>query len=190
MEEFLEGLSLLGSAPEFEERIVELWLPITDNVLSSEYCNPLPYHFNRELGKILGLIIFHDSRGVITWKTQKWAPLDQFTDLINKWCKLVGHHPDCFPSLVGLLKSIGFHLMPQNGIHWLYSCICKINDLKQFFTWSRSESSLAELLFDSWSKQEELLRVDAEAFKKFVDIVDKLADYGDPIAIKLQSKIQ
>jgi len=190
MEEFLRQLSLVGSQPELEDRIVELWLHIGDCVLSSAHCKSLEYFLNNEMRDILGLLIFADPTGIIKWNVQEWAPLNKMTHFISRWCNTVGYHPDCFPSLVRLLKTIGFSLVPEFGISWLYNCILTVDNYKGFFERSRIASSLAELLFDSWSKQEESIKQNRETLKHFVFLVDKVAEQCESVAARLQSKLQ
>jgi len=190
MEEFLREFSLVGPQPELEDRFIELWLDVGDRVLSSVHNKTFGYHLNTEMREIVGLLIFADPTGIVKWNVQEWAPLKKMIPFISRWCDTVGYHPDCFPSLVRLLKSIGFSLMPEFGIRWLYNCIRKADDSRNFFGRSRTPGSLAELLFDSWSKQEPSIKQDPETFKHFVFIVDKVAEQGESIAIRLQSILQ
>lgn len=190
MEEFLRQLSLAGSQPELEGRLIELWLYVGDIILSSAHCKSLGYYLNREMRNILGLLIFADPTGIIKWSIKEWTPLKKMTHFISRWCNTVGHHPDCFPSLVRLLKTIGFSLMPEFGIGWLYGCILRVDNHKDFFERSRIACSLAELLFDSWLKQEESIKKNPEAFRHFAFLVDKVAEQGESIAIRLQLRLQ
>jgi hypothetical protein len=80
--------------------------------------------------------------------------------------------------------------MPEFGISWLYNCILKEDDHKNFFGRSKIVSSLAELLYDSWSKQEPAIKQDPNSLKHFAFLVDKVAEQGESIAIRLQSLLQ
>jgi hypothetical protein len=190
MEEFLRESCLVGPQPELEDRFIELWLDVGDRILSSVQNKTFGYHLNSEMREILGLLIFADPTGIVQWKVQEWAPLKKMTPFISRWCDTVGDHPDCFSSLVRLLKSIGFSLMPEFGISWLYNCILKEDDHKNFFERSKIVSSLAELLYDSWSKQEPSIKQDPNSLKHFAFLVDKVAEQGESIAIRLQSLLQ
>jgi hypothetical protein len=215
MERFLREFSLVGPQPELEDRFIELWLDVGGHVLSSARNKTSGYHLNSEMRDLLGLLIFADPTGIIQWNVQEWAPLkkmvpfisrwcntvghhpDCFPSLvkllkpfISRWCNTVGHHPDCFPSLVKLLKTIGFSLMPEFGISWLYNCILKADNHKNFFERSKIVSSLAELLYDSWSKQELSIKQNPERLKHFAFLVDKVAEQGESIAVRLQSRLQ
>ncbi|MGB7001280.1 MAG: hypothetical protein WBE22_04615 [Halobacteriota archaeon] len=190
MEEFLREFCLVGPQPELEDRFIELWLDVGDRILSSVQNKTFGYHLNREMREILGLLIFADPTGIVQWNVQEWAPLKKMTPFISRWCDTVGDHPDCFPSLVRLLKSIGFSLMPEFGIRWLHDCILKEDDYKNFFERSEIVSSLAELLYDSWSKQKPSIKQDPNRLKHFAFLVDKVAEQGESIAIRLQSLLQ
>lgn len=190
MEELLRSLIFVGFRPELEDRLVELWLLIGNNVLSSKYCKNSGHHLSDEIRNILGLLIFTDPTGIIIWKTQEWKPLKKMTPFINQWCEAVGHHPYCFPSLVRFLKTIGFSLIPEFGVTWLYSCMSKIDNHKDFFERSRISTSLAELLHDAWSKNETSIKQNPETLRRFVFLTDKLVEQGESIAVRLQSKLQ
>ena len=190
MKEFLREFSLVGPQPELEDRFIELWFDVGDCILSSVHNKTFGYHLNREMREILGLLIFADPTGIVQWNVQEWAPLKKMTPFISRWCDAVGDHPDCFSSLVRLLKSIGFSLMPEFGISWLYNCILKEDDHKNFFERSKIVSLLAELLYDSWSKQEPSIKQDPNRLKHFAFLVDKMAEQGESIAILLQSLLQ
>ncbi len=188
MEELLRNLSLVGAQHVYENRLVELWLYVGNHVLSSERCTSLGYHLNNEMRDILGLLVFADPS--IKWKVQEWAPLRMFTDFINSWCGKVGHHPDCFPSLVRLLQTIGFNLLPEFGISWLNDCLLKVKDRNEFFERSGVASQLGELLHDCWLKQGTSIKSQTDILKRFVYLVDIVAEQGNMIAIRLQSILQ
>jgi len=137
---------------------------------------------------ILGLLIFADSS--IKWKVQEWAPLIKLIDFISGWCAKVGHHPDCFPRLVRLLQTIGFSLIPEFGIHWLYDCLLNVRERKDFFERSRVTNQLGELLHDSWLNHEASIKCDPERLKRFIYLVDIVADQGNMVAVRLQSLLQ
>lgn len=190
MEQFLRSLILVGFRPELEGRLIKLWSRIGINILSSKYCKNSGHHLSGEIRNTLGLLIFTDPTGIIIWKDQEWKPLKKMTPFINQWCEAVGHHPYCFPSLVKFLKTIGFNLIPEFGITWLYSCMSKIANHKDFFERSRISTSLAELLYDAWSKSETSIKQNPETMRRFIFLTDKLVEQGESIAVRLQSKLQ
>ncbi len=190
MERFLRGLLLVGPQPELEDRFVEIWFNVGDKVLSLDKCKTKGYYLNEETRNILGLIIFADPQGIVTWKVQEWALLKKMIVFIGRWCDTVGDNPECFSSLVRLLKTIGFALIPEYGINWLYNCISKVENPKKFFERTRISSLLAELLYDSWSKQEQFIKQNPKTLKRFVFLVDLLAEQGESIAVLHQAKLQ
>ena len=189
MKELLGGFVWIKHQSELEDRFIEMWLDVGDRVLVSAHNNILGYQPNNEMRDILGLLIFVDPSGIV-YNVREWAPMKKMTPFISRWCNTVGHRPDCFSNLVRLLKERGFDLVPEFGISWLYNCIRKADDHKNFFERSRATGSLAELLHDSWSKQERSIKQDPERFKHFAFIVDKVAEQGESIAIRLQSRLQ
>jgi hypothetical protein len=189
MKELLQGFGGVEPQPELEDRFIKLWLDVGDRVLASTHNNILGYHLNDGMRDILGLLIFVSPTGIV-WDVREWKPLKKMTPFISRWCDTVGHRPDCFSSLVRLLKDGGFDLVPEFGISWLYNCIRKADDPKNFFERSRATGSLAELLHDSWSKQELSIKQYPERLKHFAFIVDKVAEQGEIIAVRLQSRLQ
>jgi len=182
MEELLRQLVLLGSQPELESTVVELWPRIGNRILSSDLLSS-----SARVERILSLLIFVDP--IIKWNIKEWPPLKKMTHLISRWCDTVGQRPDCFSSLVRFLRTVGFSLVPEYGIAWLHSCMSKIDDHKNFLERSRIGSSLSELLYDAWSKNENVLRQNPETLKWFIFLVEKLAEQGESMAIRLQSKL-
>lgn len=189
MKNFLRGLIIIGSQDDVEERFVHLWLSIGDTILSSETCKHKRKFDETDVRKVMGLLIFTDQSGVINWKVNEWKPLEKMTPLIEKWCNVVGSSPYCFPSLVRLLETIGSILIPTVGINWLEACLLKVDNYEDFFKQSQVSSSLAELLYDTWTKQKEILSENQENFLKFSFIVDLLAHYGEGLAIQLQKTL-
>jgi hypothetical protein len=190
MEEFLRQFILVGAQPELEPRLVELWLHVGDKVLYSSHCKSLGYYIPNEMRHILGLLIFSDPTGIIKFNAEEWVPLKEMKNFISHWCQTVGHHQDCFPSLVRLLRTVGFNLMPDFGIRWIHECLNKVDNQKDFFKRSRTANSLAELLHDSWANQRESIEKNAANYKLFALIVDQVAAQGESIAVQLQTKIQ
>lgn len=186
MEELLRQL-ILKSSSELEEKFIELWLYIGDQILSSENCKSPGYYLNDEIKNILGLLIF--AGPFLTWNIQEWPLLTKITPFISRWCNTIGYHPDCFPSLVRLLKTIGFNLIPEFGIGWLYNSLIKVDNHSNFFERTRIASLFAELLYDAWLKQETAIKNNSDAFRYFSYLVDVLAEQGEGIAIILQSKL-
>ncbi len=190
MEDFLKSLSLTGSRSELEQRLVEIWIPLGEKILTSNLVVSPPWSLHREVNEILGLLIFTDPSGVITWKVTEWKPLWGMTGFINKWVERVGDNPDCFRCLVRLLRGIGFVLVPEFGINWLHRCITRVDDDKDFFKRAGNASSLAELLHDTWSRESKFIQSDRSIFKHFVFLVDKVAEQGEQIAVRLQKHLQ
>jgi energy-coupling factor transporter ATP-binding protein EcfA2 len=188
LEELLRRLSLTGAQAELEERLIILWVPIAKTVLNSELVTSRS--LRHDIREILGLIIFADPTGIVRWQVPDWEPLRQITSLIDFWVERVGHDPSCFPSLVRLLRSIGFNLMPEFGVTWLHQCLSQIIDFSRFFTRANTASRLAELLHDSWQRQSQQIMSNQECYRRFVYLVDRVADQGEQVAIRLQKQLQ
>ena len=131
--------------------------------------------------------MFADPHHIITWQVNNWKPLRNLVPFIEKWCQAVGWRSKYFPSLVRLLKSVGFELFEDYGINWLFDCLSKIDDEER--TFEKNVGSLSELLLNGWLKYGTTIKRDPEKMHRFAFMVDKLANYGEPTAIRLQSKI-
>jgi len=190
IEGFLRAL-LTSTPPELHPRLVALWRVISERVLSSSTCQNLPHWLERDLKDTLGLLIFYAPIG-ITWKVDTWEPLVEMTDLVDRWVAAVGHHPRCFPSLIGMLRSIGLPLMSTHGVRWLQSCLESSGDPERLFEKDddRVSSALANLLHDTWYKHGESLQRDPVVWQQFTAMVDYLALRGEQVAVELQRKIQ
>jgi hypothetical protein len=187
MEELLRRLSLTGAQEELEHRLLEIWTPLGERVLSSSTVVSPRWSSLHDLREILGLLIFSDPTGIVTWKVDEWKPLRQIVGFIDEWVAKVGHDPDCFQSLVHLLKGIGFSILPEFGINWLYQCMQSGDKL---FKRDSIANTLAELLHDSWLKQKQFIEQDQSRFRQFVFLVDAVADQGAQVAARLQAQLQ
>ena len=190
MEDFLRGFLVSGSNPIFRERFRSIWRNLASQIINSNVVPENPRYLERHLDNILGLVIFSDPWGIVTWKTKKWELLPDFFDIIDLWCKKFGQSPVCFPDLIKLLKSIGFEFMPDRGIDWLFECLKNVEDTNLFVDKIRIGNSFSELMFDSWVEHHEKIIADSSSLTKFNHIVGILVKAGEPVAITLQRKIE
>jgi hypothetical protein len=101
---------------------------------------------------------------------------------IEKWCQEIGWHSQNFPSLVRLLKTVGFDLFIEYGINWLFDCLSRIDHEESVL--QKVSFSFSELLSKAWLKYSEEIKRDPKKMRRFVFMVDKLANHGDPCAIR------
>ncbi len=188
MEELLRNLSLTGAQEELEYRLLEIWTPLGERILSSSAVVSPRWSSLHDLHEILGLLIFSDPTGIVTWKVDEWDPLRQMAGFIDQWVAKVGHDPDCFRSLIRLLKGIGFSLLPEFGVNWLCQCMKQVGD--KLFERDSVANTLAELLHDSWLKQRQFIEQDQNRFRQFVFLVDAVAGQGAQVAVRLQAQLQ
>ena len=189
-EDFLRQVLLSGSTPQLHSRFLRVWQTLIPQMLQSPTCQNLPHRFSRELENVLGLMILHDRTGVVDWQVEFWEPILEIIDLFDLWVEVVGHHPRCFPSLLGVLRSIGAPLVSEHGLRWLSRCI-EIADSPDLLLCERGvSSSLAAILHDAWYTQGDSLGDDSTRWHQFVVLVDRLAARGEQVAVELQRKIQ
>ncbi|MHA1448100.1 MAG: hypothetical protein ACTSP4_01615 [Candidatus Hodarchaeales archaeon] len=189
MEEFLRYLLLTGSRSDLENQFVKLWLKYGERILSSEAFRSISYdsYLDEHQISILGLLIFHDRFS--NWKVEEWEPLYKMQEFIDRWCNTVGHNIHCFANLIRFLSTIGFKIVPESGIQWLYNAILRANNIDTLLKKNDNSTELVSLLSRSWFKYREHLLSNQEQFQKFTFLIDKLAEQGDQFAIRLQSKL-
>jgi len=190
MEDFLRGFLVGGSNLIFKERFTVIWKDLAKQIINSNIIPDNPRYLERHLDNILGLVIFSDPWGVVTWKTNTWELLPEFFDIIDLWCFKIGHSPKCFPYLIKLLKSIGFEFIASHGVNWIFECLKKVDDTNAFIEEIRIGNTFSELMFDSWEGQHEKIISDPSTLVKFNHIVGILIKSGQPVAITLQRKIE
>ncbi len=190
MEDFLRGFLVSGSNPVFKEQFIKIWKKLAIQIINSNLVQENPRYLERHLDNIIGLVIFSDPWGIVTWKTNKWELLPEFFDIIDLWCKKFGRSPVCFPDLIKLLKSIGFEFMPSRGVNWLFECLKNVGDTNAFIEEIRIGNSFSELMFDSWNEHHEQIISDSSTLIQFNHIVGILVKSGQPVAITLQRKIE
>lgn len=189
-EEFLRALLLAGSRPELHTRFVQAWRMLVPGILGSPMCQPVSRRLDEGLREVLGLVILYDRSGIVSWKVEFWEPILELVDLVDLWVQVVGHQPEHFPSLVGMLRSIGLPLMSEHGVTWLFRCVENSSSPDQLLDQRGVLSSLAGLLHDAWYTQGDSLRADSTRWHQFVVLVDHLAARGEQVAVELQRKIQ
>ena len=186
MEDLLRQLLHVGSDPNLSDDLVEIWKIMFDRILESDYTKKFPYERSADYRKnILGLLIFSDPTGIITWKKQEWKHLEKMIPYIHQWCERFGSRADYFPSLIRFLKTVGINLVPNYGISWLYNCIQSNRKLID----QNNTRSLSALLWDSWEKFAVIISDDRESLQKFVWLVDVLIANGDRLAKDLKNRI-
>ena len=190
MEDFLRGFLVSGSNPVFKEQFIKIWKNLAIQIINSKVVQENPQYLERHLDNIIGLVIFSDPWGIVSWKTNKWELLPEFFDIIDLWCKKFGCSPVCFPDLIKLLKSIGFEFMPSRGVNWLFECLKNVGDTNAFVEEIRIGNSFSELMFDSWEEHHQKIILDSSTLVKFNHIVGILVKSGQPVAITLQRKIE
>ncbi len=189
MEGFLRGLLLVGSAPIHETRFIDLWKYLSDILLSSNKFIMIKdsHYVSDELETISGLLVFVDR--ISSWKVDSWDVIENFTNQIDQWCNIAGINHKCFPYLIQFLRSIGFSLMPEYGINWIYKIMRKTDNVQNFLKKSKSSSNLANLLSDSWIKYKDQIKTNQEILRNFIYIIDELVKSGEIFATRLQSKL-
>lgn len=182
MTQFLRSLLSVGTIPELEDRLAEIW-PIIGTAIIPK----IDSISNDDSETLAGLLLFADPHYIITWQVNNWKPLRRLVPFIETWCQEVGWKSRYFPNIVRLLKSVGFELFEDYGINWLFTCLTKIDNEKQVL--EKNANSLSELLLNGWLKYSKSIEKNPEKMHQFAFMVDKLANYGDPAGIRLQSKI-
>ncbi len=186
LEQLLHCLLLRGCDPPLDADLVTLWPRLASAVLDSEFCDELPYHIEREACRALGLLIFADDS--IKWRAAEWPRLRELTDVVDHWCAKVGHHRDCFPSLIKLVLSMGMPLFVDHGLDWLTSCLGRSDRRAELL--DDVGSPLAEVLHRAWYQHSDALRRDARRFGPFVRLVHELAAQEVALAVQLQRELR
>jgi len=193
--ELIEGVLrqvLLQYQPSRCDRLVRLWRVLSDSRISSGIVDRLPRGWDRELNSALGLLVFHDRSGVVNWDDGPQPPVTELLDVIERWVVDVGHHPTCFESLVGMLRSIGLELMPAHGVSWLTSCLDRAGGMDAMLrrdSDGQMANALSHLLHDAWYADRENLEGNSGVWRAFRRLVDDLAAKAAPIAVQLQRRI-
>ena len=130
------------------------------------------------------------SEGDLDRHSQGLVTPQEITDIIERWCSTVGSHPECFPNLVNLLRTIGFSYISDYGISWLYSCIRGSSNPSAMLEQVCRQNTLPELLHNVWAAYHSVIKQDPDLQQKFIYIVDVTAAQGAPIALQLQRKIE
>ena len=81
---------------------------------------------------VVQLILF--SRYSRSRLIDEWPHAHLFSNIINKWVKVIGHNPDAYGHLVTMLNGLGWRFVPEQALEWLSQCVNpKINNFWQEF---------------------------------------------------------
>lgn len=187
MEDFLRQLLLRGTLPELEKTLLVIWKHYFDKILNSQYTKKFTYEDGDYRENILGLLIFADPEGIVTWKKPDWAPLSDMISKIDLWCQRFSTNLECLESLIKLLDTIGKKFMPDYGIRWLYDSVTKIE--KTQISRSNLIDKLSALLWSTWHSYEINIKENPSTYQQFTSIVDLLAANNDRLAYSLKEKL-
>jgi len=187
MEDFLRQLLLRGTTPELEEKLIMIWKHYFDKILNSQYIGKFTHEDGDYRKNILGLLIFADPTGVVTWKKLEWKPLNSMIPHIDLWCNKFSTNLDCLKSLITLLNTIGKNLVMTYGIQWLFNFLTKIKNERLME--SRLIPKLSSLLWDIWNLHQVDIQKNQTLYRQFTTMVDLLVANNDKSAHFLKNKL-
>ena len=135
---------------------------------------------------IIKLLIFDDLTIQNKWNSNLDIWLINHIPIIENWCVKFGNREKYFPSIVKMLKTIGFKLTLDHGIGWLYNILIHINNPDLFFKHSNTIRDLDLLLSSIWNKFNMDIKQNDSKLNQFIYLVDVIANQGAPHSIKLQ----
>ncbi|MBW4558113.1 MAG: hypothetical protein KME59_19695 [Trichormus sp. ATA11-4-KO1] len=122
------------------------------------------------------------------WFKEEWSHAALFSDIIEKWVKVIGHNPQAFSYLITMLSSSGWQFAPEPTLEWLTQCV----NASTHPLWQERDNSerTAELLQRIWNNFEKQIRDRTATLQRYSDLVYRLVDAGVPLAGLLRQKLE
>ncbi|MDZ7966126.1 MAG: hypothetical protein RM368_14275 [Nostoc sp. DedSLP03] len=164
------------------------WSEICNWVLDSpelaKYANSS--WLSNEMEDVVQLILF--SRYSTSRLIDEWPHAHLFSNIINKWVKVIGHNPDAYGHLVTMLNGLGWQFVPEQALEWLSQCVNPT--INNFWQERRNGERTTELLQKMWNNFENQIRSNNAILNKYSELVYQLVDAGIPLAGVLRQKLE
>jgi hypothetical protein len=118
-----------------------------------------------------------------------WPHAPLFDDLIEKWVRTIGHHPDAFYALLTMLSGPGQALPPELAISWLHHCISAAGG-GEFWREHRNGERTAGLLSELWARDADRIMRDPATRQRYSDLIDRLVGAGERLAHAMQEQLR
>jgi hypothetical protein len=164
------------------------WREICNWVLESPEianCASRP-DLNQTIGDVVQLIIFR--RNGKSRIRDDWSHTSLFSDIIDKWVRVVGHNPYAYTHLVVMLDGLGWQFAPEPALEWLNQCVNA--SIHEFWQERSNGQRTAELLHQMWNNHEKQIRSNPITLQRYSDLVDRLVGAGIALAGELQKKLE
>ncbi|ODH02407.1 hypothetical protein A4S05_24365 [Nostoc sp. KVJ20] len=144
------------------------------------------YFLSNEISDALSRIVFVEHGKC--WFEEQWSHAALFSDIIEKWVKVIGHNPQAFSYLITMLSSSVWQFAPEPTLGWLTQCV----NASTHPLWQERDNGerTAELLQRIWNNFEKQIRERTATLQHYSDLVYRLVDAGVPLAGLLRQKLE
>ncbi|HLK57408.1 MAG TPA: hypothetical protein VKU00_12635, partial [Chthonomonadaceae bacterium] len=145
-------------------------------------------YIDRDTHDVISMIVF--TRHGSCWYKDIWPHAALFENIIDRWVRVVGNHPDAYSNLIALLNGPGWTLVPEPALTWLSICIPSSGDLVRFWRDHDNAERTARLLLRIWENKQDLLHNEHGILQRYSVLVDQLVEAGIPLASILQQQLE
>ena len=172
----------LNSEPASEGFIRE-WRAMIEFVFSSPHWNRNSFYLEEAWCSLMGFREFvYDM-----WNEAQKPTVRRMHDLYERWAHQHLTESRCAVKFIIFLKQPAAEEILLDGFIWIEKAVTQAS--KRFWRERDIESRLASLLEQSWRCHEARLRQRKDSFSAFKNLLKKLADFQNPLALEIQQRI-
>jgi hypothetical protein len=188
VEEFLRQwfLTCLGIAP-LPEGFVRQWRAMLEFAFSSPKWNFESAKRYWHLEEMWRLVMGFDSLVSRMWIAAHQSLVTQMRDMYQRWVERNLTRPRSAVAFMSFLEQPAAGDILLDGLIWLEKAAMEAGE--HFWTERYVKETMASLLDNCWRSRQADLRQHQAAFKAFSDLLRRLADYQNPIALELLDRI-
>ena len=165
------------------EEFIREWRAMIEFVFSSPHWNRNSFYLEEAWCNLMGFSEFiYDM-----WNEAQKPTVRRMHDLYERWAHQHLTEPRCAVKFIIFLKQPAAEEILLDGLIWLEMAVNLASE--RFWRELDIESRLASLLEQSWRCHKVKLRQQHNSFNAFKNLLKKLADFQNPLALEIQQRI-
>jgi hypothetical protein len=185
--DFLEQWFLRGLSSKHHENFVREWRAMAGFAFHSSKWNYDLVKHGHHLREMWCYLMSFDTITLDMWNCSKKPIVRQMRDMYELWAKAHLDKFGCAKPFIVFLKQPAAEEILLDSLIWLEKAANQTDDL--FLRGYRIQEELASLLDVCWSSHQSKLRHSEATFDAFKDLLKRLADHQNKLAMELQDRV-
>lgn len=121
---------------------------------------------------------------------EEWPHVPTFAGVIDRWLEVIGTNHAAYSAILSMLKAAWRHFSPARVVGWVHRVVSRSEDVRALWRSNNNGERTARVLHSVWQASRSELTADAEAFRQFSRLVDRLAASGVTLASMIQRDLE